>query len=222
MDKLADGSSQYPVANASDGTRGMESLGRWDPLTPEQVTERLSGLAAPWWIAGGWALDLFIGRQTRAHGDIDIALFRQDADAFRAHLAEWELAVAADGALTPWPAGTAFPAAAHQLWARKRGHDAWQLEVLFEERSGDRWVYRRHPQVGLRASDIGRRTSSGIPYLRPEIQLLYKSKGARAVDESDLIALLPQLDAAQRATLVAWLYTTAPTHRWLERLRDRP
>lgn len=219
---MLEASSQHPVANASGAPQEAAPPERWDPLTPEQVSERLAGLAAPWWIAGGWALDLFVGRPTRAHGDIEIALFRADAEALRAHLRDWELFVAADGTLTAWSAGTALPPAAHELWARERGHEAWQLEVLFEERSGDRWVYRRHPQIGLRASDVGRRTGAGIPYLRPELQLLYKSKGSRAVDESDLIALLPHLDAAQRATLFAWLYTTAPTHRWLERLKQRP
>src|SRR5207253_191913 len=35
---------------------------KWDPLTPEQVRELLRDLTVRWWIAGGWALDLFLGR----------------------------------------------------------------------------------------------------------------------------------------------------------------
>ena len=35
---------------------------RWEPLTPQQAAERLRGLGAPWWIAGGWALDLLSER----------------------------------------------------------------------------------------------------------------------------------------------------------------
>jgi hypothetical protein len=30
--------------------------------------------------------------------------------------------------------------------------------------------------------------------------------------------VLPRLDAAQRATLSAWISATDPTHRWLARL----
>ncbi len=191
----------------------------WEPLTPEQVAELLRGLGAPWWIAGGWALDLFMGRQTRAHDDIEIALFRADAETVRVHLAGWEFFIAESGTLAPWASEAALPASAHELWTRERGRDAWQLEILVEEREGDRWAYRPHPRIGAHVRDIGRVTESGIPYIRPEIQLLYKSKSSRAVDESDLITMLPRLDAAQRASLVAWLFTTSPGHRWLERLK---
>jgi hypothetical protein len=33
-------------------------LGRWEPLTVDDVVEVMAGVAAPWWIAGGWAIDL--------------------------------------------------------------------------------------------------------------------------------------------------------------------
>lgn len=205
--------NQRGVNAGADG-----DLGRWEPLTPEQVKERLAGLPVRWWIAGGWALDLFVGRQTRAHEDIEVAVYRDDLDAVRAHLGGWELAVAAGGALTPWTHGP-LPEAAHVLWARERGREAWQLEILAEERRGERWLYRRDPRVGLHAGDIGRLTPEGIPYVRPEIQLLYKSHATRAKDESDLIAVLPHLDPAQRGFLAAALWTTSPRHRWLERLK---
>ncbi len=193
-------------------------LGRWEPLTPQQVAERLAQLAIPWWIAGGWALDLFIGRQTRAHDDIEIAAYRADLHELRSHLGGWDFSVAAGGTLAPWRDG-AFPETAHIVWARERGNEAWQLEILVEERHGDRWVYRRHPSIGLHARDIGRVTVDGIPYLRPEIQLLYKSKAARPRDETDFITVLPWLDPGQRAFLAAGLWTVSPGHRWLERLR---
>ena len=192
---------------------------RWEPFTVEQVAERLAAAAFPWWIAGGWALDLFLTRQTRAHGDIDVAIFRGDERALARHLPSLELVIAERAGLAPWSGDAPLPASAHQLWARERGRDVWQLEVLLEERSEDRWVYRRDASIRLRAADIGRRTAEGVPYLRPEIQLLYKSKEARAVDESDLIALLPRLDPAQRGFLAAALWKVAPGHRWLERLK---
>ncbi|HUQ42220.1 MAG TPA: hypothetical protein VM052_06945 [Candidatus Limnocylindrales bacterium] len=192
---------------------------KWDPLTPEQVAALLRGVDVPWWIAGGWALDLFMGRQTRAHHDVEISVFRSDEAAVRRHLRGWEIAIAADGTLTPLADGEPLPSTAHELWSRERGHDGWQLEILIEERDGDRWVYRRDHRVGVNARDIGRFTNDGIPFIRPDIQLLYKSKASRGVDESDLIAVLPRLDAAQRSTLAAWISAGDATHRWLTRLQ---
>ncbi len=191
---------------------------RWEPLTPDQVQGRLAGFERPWWIAGGWALDLFMGRQTRAHDDVEIALYRGDVDALRSHLGGWDFHVTDRGTQRPWRDGS-LPDSAHALWSRERGHEAWQLEILIEERRGDRWAYRRTSDIGANARDIGRRTTEGIPYLRPEIVLLYKSKDTRARDETDFITVLPRLDPAQRSFLAAALWTVAPGHRWLERLK---
>ena len=200
-------------------TQAAPELPKWEPLTPEQVAQLLRGIDIPWWIAGGWALDLFLGRQTRAHNDIEICVYRGDVERLRKHLRAWEMSIADAGSLTPLGEKEPLPKEAHELWYRERGHETWQLEVLLEERVGDRWTYRRDPRIGAHAKDIGRFTNEGVPFIRPDIQLLYKSKGSRAVDESDLIALLPRLDAAQRATLSAWISAVDPTHRWLARLK---
>ena len=45
-------------------------LGPWEPLTVAEVSAALTGFDRPWWIAGGWAIDLHLGQQTRAH-DVD-------------------------------------------------------------------------------------------------------------------------------------------------------
>lgn len=192
---------------------------KWEALTPPQVAALLHGAEVPWWIAGGWALDLFVGRQTRVHTDIEISVYRGNDDKIRERLGGWEFFVATDGTLTPLAAGTPLPMDAHELWARARGRDTWQLEILIEERKDGRWFYRWNERIGVNEKDIGRFTSDGIPFIRPDIQLLYKSKGPRPVDESDLLTVLPRLDVAQRATLSAWISSGDPTHRWIARLR---
>jgi hypothetical protein len=192
---------------------------KWEPLSPQQVAELLRGVDVPWWIAGGWALDLFGGRQTRAHEDIEISVFRGDDVKIRERLKDWDVFVANDGALAPLVGSAPLPSHAHELWARERGRETWQLEILIEEREGGRWFYRRNGRIGVNEKDVGRFTNDGIPYVRPDIQLLYKSNGGRAIDESDLLAILPRLDVAQRATLSAWISAGDPTHRWIERLK---
>jgi Aminoglycoside-2''-adenylyltransferase len=58
---------------------GLPSPESWGVLTPHDAADLLSAARLPWWIAGGWALDLFLGKGTRAHKDLDIGIFRKDA-----------------------------------------------------------------------------------------------------------------------------------------------
>lgn len=44
----------------------------------QSVASLMSGFNNSWGIAGGWAIDLFIGKETREHKDIEIAIFRKD------------------------------------------------------------------------------------------------------------------------------------------------
>ncbi|WP_460529046.1 nucleotidyltransferase domain-containing protein [Flindersiella endophytica] len=67
-----------------------EIKARWSSCwTPSEIAHHLTGIAAPWCVAAGWALDLFLGRQTRKHGDIEIAIpaarFPEVRDRFQRH-----------------------------------------------------------------------------------------------------------------------------------------
>jgi len=53
---------------------------------PMNVLDRMGKFDRPWFIAGGWAVDLFLGRVTRSHKDIEIAIVRADQGALRAYL----------------------------------------------------------------------------------------------------------------------------------------
>ncbi|HEX2021225.1 MAG TPA: amino acid transporter, partial [Candidatus Thermoplasmatota archaeon] len=59
-------------------------------LTPPGARALLGGLPVPWWIAGGWALDLFRGAASRPHDDLDVAILRDDERTFRAVLSGFE------------------------------------------------------------------------------------------------------------------------------------
>jgi len=193
---------------------------RWEPLGLEEVKQLLALVSAPWWIAGGRALDMFLGHETRNHVDIDVAVLRRDQQAFREALAKWDVQIAHAGKLIPWKRGDMITDPDHhEIWARETPDGPWRLELLFEESEGTRWTYRRNPNIGLNVADLGRRDAHGIQFLRPEVLLLYKSKSPRPVDETDFLYALPRLDVAQRGWLGAALYTTDPTHRWLQRLK---
>jgi GNAT superfamily N-acetyltransferase len=58
-----------------------------DELEPRQlhalsrVTELLEGAGIDYWLFGGWAVDFYAGSVTRAHDDIDIAVWLEDVPA---------------------------------------------------------------------------------------------------------------------------------------------
>jgi hypothetical protein len=196
-----------------------DDLGTWSPLTVAEAYARFTGADFPWWIAGGWAIDLFIGGQTRLHHDIEIVVLRRDHLLVQAALAAWDIhAAPGDGTLRPWLRGEALPSEVHNTWCRPSPAAPWALEVLIEEARDDRWVYRRDARIEAPLAEFGRLTADGIPYVAPEIQLLYKSKGSRPRDEADFCMALPLLEPDRRRWLLGALATCSPDHPWLAQL----
>lgn len=74
---------------------------------------------------------------------------------------------------------------------------------------------RRDETIRLPYSEIVHHTRDGIPYLAPELVLLFKAKHARPKDRRDFDATVPHLTGAQRATLAELLARVHPGHVWL-------
>ena len=195
------------------------AYGPWQPFEPDETARVLAGLTVPWWIGGGFAIEAFVGRSFRPHGDVDVGLFRADQLAMRRHLSRFDVQAAdPPGTLRPWREGETLPANVHDIWVRERPDGPWRFQLMIDERDGDDWVYRRDARIRRSVPTITWRRD-GIAYLAPEIQLLYKSKGLRAKDRLDFATALPLLDARQREWLRASLTTVNPDHEWLARMR---
>src|SRR2546421_11371160 len=63
----------------------------------------MSGYGGTWGIAGGWAIDLFLDRQTRPHDDLDVPVLRHDQENLRAHLGAARVEKAGEHGLSEWP-----------------------------------------------------------------------------------------------------------------------
>jgi hypothetical protein len=85
-------------------------------------------------------------------------------------------------------------------------------------RRGVSWVFRRVPTVRMPLANVIKRTQEGIPYLTPEIQLLYKARHPRAKDQDDFERVLPRLGASARVWLIDALSTIDSAHAWLAKL----
>lgn len=171
----------------------------------------LARYRAQWWIAGGWAVDLCLGRETRPHGDLDVVALRRDQRVLARALAGADVRVVENGPLHPWD-GEPVPRSIHQL--RVDG----EFDVLLDEADGERWIYRRDPRVSRPLVEIGRRSRDGVPFLAPEVVLLFKAKAPAPKDEADFALLEPRLDAAARTWLAGAIALVHPGHPWLERL----
>ena len=162
------------------------------------VREILTANDIAWAVAGGWALDLFLGRQTREHADLDLAIWRSDQHRLRAALSPgWVLEVADSGTLRPWSADECLSLPVHEIHARPVGGAQLALEFLLNERDDTAWIYRRDPEI-RRNLDRAILVRDTIPFLAPEIVLLYKSKAPRPTDEADFQVALPAFTAEQR------------------------
>jgi aminoglycoside-2''-adenylyltransferase len=199
-------------------------LNLWDAWPPEQVAALLAGVHAPWYVAAGWAIELFLGEARREHEDLEIAVPRERFPEIAEKLAGFELFIP-DSDLTDrslvWPFAQAPKALDkhHQTWVREPATGRWRLDVFREPSDGDMWICRRDERIRLPYADVIEQTDDGIPYARPEIVLLFKAKYSELPkNEADFATVLPSLEPIRRRWLAEAVALVHPGHPWLERV----
>ncbi|MEL6984858.1 MAG: hypothetical protein AAFO29_20685, partial [Actinomycetota bacterium] len=115
----------------------------WEAWTPWEIAERLRGLDIPWCVVGGWAIDLALGKTTREHEDLEIAVPRRDLPAIRRHLGDFVFHVAGGGEVRRLDPSEDAPVNRHQHWILDPKADRWRVDVMAEPGDATSWVYRR-------------------------------------------------------------------------------
>jgi hypothetical protein len=181
------------------------------------VTALLADFTRPWAFCGGWAIDLFLDRQTRAHKDVDIAVARRDQLRLQAYLAGrgWHLQIAHQGTLTDWQPGEYVELPRHGIWCQNPAAEPDFLEILLNEIDDGIFRFRRDPTVTRSLDEAFIRAPGGLPILAPEIALLYKSSSLEPENRADFQAALPALNPSRRAWLGDALARQNPAHPWL-------
>jgi hypothetical protein len=194
------------------------------PMTTEiggaellRAAKVMRGFGGRWGIAGGWAIDLFVGRQLRPHADVDVAILRDDQALLHERLSNARVNKVVDGDLVPWDSGERLESPIHEIhvsWP-----DGYHLEFLLNEHEGGsrEWRFRRDPRI-RRSVDSVFSLGRGLPHLSPEVVLLYKSKGTAPKDDADFAAAAALMTTEQRAWLRDSLTATSPQHHWLAAL----
>lgn len=194
-------------------SRATPDTEAWDCWRPDELAARLRSLTVPWAVAAGWAIDLFLGGEPREHEDLEIIVNRSCFEAVRAALPELDWFAVGDGRVTPIDDASDE---LHQTWGWDRACGCWRIDVFREPWDEDTWVCRRDPAIRLPIADVIEYTSDGIPYLAPEIVLLFKAKhAARDKDAADLARTLPELAPERRRWLGDALRLVHPGHEWI-------
>lgn len=208
------------VSEREDGGFAPD-LDAWDAWRPEDVASRLDGVDVPWCVAGGWAIDLFLGGQRREHGDLEIAVPADRFAPIEKALPDLDFFVVGDGLAWDLADRPALLKTQYQTWGRDREAGRWRIDVMREPHEGDTWISRRDARVRMPYAELILRTADGIPYVRPEVALLFKAKSNLPKNEDDFAAALPRLSADSRAWLRDAIALVHPGHAWLAALGGR-
>ena len=192
--------------------------GPWRARTPQDVAELFKGYSGRWWIAGGWAIEAFTN-VPRPHDDVDPSIPRSDVAALHQHLSgRLDVWQADDGSLRPMVTqADPLSKTCENLWLRSSGADPWEYDVILMGATSTTWAYKRDARISLPLEEI-LWAREGIPYLRPEVQLLHKAPGLRQKDQADFDACVRLLEPKRQAWLRTALSVAHPGHPWLSHL----
>jgi Aminoglycoside-2''-adenylyltransferase len=181
-------------------------------------------MRAPFYFAGGWAIDLHLGRVTREHRDIDALVMRRDHLLLHKALKGFSLkkiiphpdGMPNRGTIVDWPPGDRLELPVHQINAYRADESAPAFQVMLAESGDSDWIFRRNPEVSMPLSRMGFHPLWGLPYLAPEIVLLFKAKHLEARDRLDFDHALPALSTEARRWLRDAIEKSHPGHEWLK------
>lgn len=184
---------------------------------PLRINQLLQNYNRPWFIAGGWAIDLFLGNETRKHGDIEIALLRKDQESIKSYLRSWNLQKVVKGEFHQWK-DEYLELPIHEIHGVSETGS--RIEILLNESNNSEWIFRREPSIRRHLKHIKRVSDLDIPYLSPEIVLLYKAINPKEKDEEDFIRAKDLLNEESRSWLIRGLEVHIPGHYWIGELVD--
>lgn len=210
-----------------------------------QLNDFLQNMNIPYALCGGSAIDLFIGHKTRPHKDLDVSVYWKDRDAIvesmlsmgwlvfepcgcehlhRIYAPQAQKKIKSNiWCVFPTSKHYIFTAHDNDLFAVEfDGLEQTELdyiEFLFNTQEDGCFLYARNTAIE-RAMDKSILNAEGIPYLAPELVLLYKASNLANPDyQLDFKNTLPLLDEERKH----WLYDSicnvfGEEHEWALKL----
>ena len=182
----------------------------------EEVKRWMDDFDGKWMFAGGWAIDLHIGEETRNHEDIEVSIFRDEQNLLQETFHSWDFKFVKEKKLMKWERDVPLDSPIHEIHAFSP--EGERLEILLNDRSKRYWRFRRDPSIIFETNRMRLQSEQGFPYLNPEIVLLYKSTSTSEKDHEDFRHVFPYLNEHQKEWLKQSLMHHRPGHPWLEAL----
>lgn len=185
----------------------------------QRIMDRYSGF---WCVAGGWAIDLYLNRKTREHEDFEVVVLREDWPAMDRHFRAFGARKIFSGKppkFVPWN-GQAIEPEVIQLRLEPLETPAGfvDFDLLLTPSEDSQWICRRDENTRLPLQKVRGISKEGIPFLAPEIVLLFKAKRVEDKDEHDFLNVFPSLEPEARRWLRGKLEELYPGHSWLTQL----
>ncbi|MGH7621816.1 MAG: nucleotidyltransferase domain-containing protein, partial [Gemmatimonadaceae bacterium] len=154
------------------------------PDAVSRLGELMATYPAPWALCGGWAVDAWLGRLTREHGDVDLSVFVHDQRSLFEHLGGWQLVPHVrgnEGELWDGRRVLDHPGHIHARIATGEAapppgsiltvEEGFFLDIQLDDREGDGWILLREPRITVPLATAIRRSPWGLPTVAPEILL---------------------------------------------------
>lgn len=187
----------------------------WKPWTIEKIKKTFDGLE--WILAGGFALEIFVGKNYRNHADIDILIKREDQKKIFDRIEKSRIFVSQNGNLSLFDKNTFYKFPIQDIWILSENISAWCLQIMLYDVEDGFWIYKRDKNIKVE-HDFLFWEKDGVKIIKPEIQLLYKSKSIRPKDEEDFQVLKTRLNKNAAEWLNSALEKCYCRHRWISDL----
>lgn len=205
------------------------------------VNNFLSSAPITWAVCGGYALDLFLDRTVRVHGDIDICVFENDRNAILRYMLQnnWRVyEFRGQGKMRPLDGNLSndagrnlmcingecelvkfYPSEEKGLLYHQFFHTGINtfnyIEFLFNQADKNAFVFDEKKNI---CRDLSKAIlfNGNVPYLAPEIALLYKASQAEREDyQFDFEQAYPHMNCEQKEWFSRNLDVLYPDgHKW--------
>lgn len=210
----------------------------------KSAAQELCGAQFPWAICGGYAISLYLNKDIRVHGDIDVCVFEKDRNSALKYMldAGWNvyefrgmgkvrrlnsdavsdagrnlMCVKEDCKLVKF-----YPCEEEGMLYHEFLNDGISkcnyIEVLFNYEEDSKFVFDADNGI-KRESGKTIMHRNGVPYLAPEIVLLYKAaQPDRNENRIDFESAYPHMNDEQKAWLMQSIKKLYPEgHKWMEK-----